>query len=71
MIGLDDIVADRDQRGNKRLFESPDEFDLAVRAAYSARLGVEAEPPSADALTLIVQRQAERVPYETLWARGS
>jgi arylamine N-acetyltransferase len=32
-----------------------------------ARLGVEAEPPSLDMLTLVVQRHAERVPYETLW----
>lgn len=25
------------------------------------------EPPSADALQVLVQRHAERVPYETLW----
>lgn len=49
------------------MFESPDELDLTVRAAYLARLGVDAGPPSADHLTLIVQRHAERVPYETLW----
>ncbi|MBV9594351.1 MAG: arylamine N-acetyltransferase [Actinobacteria bacterium] len=49
------------------MFESSDELVPAVRAAYLARLGVDAEPPSADALALIVHRQAERVPYETFW----
>ena len=49
------------------MFESPDELDPTVRAAYLARLGVAAGPPSVDRLGLIVQRQAERVPYETLW----
>ncbi len=49
------------------MFESPDELDPRVRAAYLARLGVEAGPPSVDMLTLVVQRQADRVPYETLW----
>jgi arylamine N-acetyltransferase len=49
------------------MFESPHELDPEVRTAYLARLGVDAGPPSVEALTLIVQRQAERVPYETLW----
>ena len=49
------------------VFESPDELDPRVRAAYLARLGVEAGPPSVDLLRLVVQRHAERVPYETLW----
>ena len=49
------------------MFESRIELDPEVRAAYLARLGVEAAPPTADTLRLIVQRQAERVPYETLW----
>lgn len=49
------------------MFESPDPLDPAVRAAYLARLGVGPEPPSADALQVLVQRHAERVPYETLW----
>jgi N-hydroxyarylamine O-acetyltransferase len=49
------------------MFESTDELDPTVRAAYLARLGVEAGPPSAEALRVIVQRQAERVPYETFW----
>lgn len=49
------------------MFESPDELDPEVRAAYLARLGLEAAEPSVEMLTLIVQRQAERVPYETLW----
>ena len=49
------------------MFELPDELDSAVRTAYLARLGVDAGRPAADRLALIVQRQAERVPYETLW----
>jgi arylamine N-acetyltransferase len=34
---------------------------------YLARLGLEAEPPSADALARIHRAHVERVPYETLW----
>lgn len=49
------------------MFESPDELDITVRAAYLRRLGVETGAPSAEDLRLIVQRQAERIPYETLW----
>lgn len=49
------------------MFESPNALDPGVRASYLARLGVEAERPSVEALTLLVQRQAERVPYETIW----
>lgn len=49
------------------MFESPDELDPAVRAAYLARLGVSAEPPSVPALKTIMRRQVERVPYETFW----
>jgi arylamine N-acetyltransferase len=49
------------------VFESPDELDPGVSEAYLARLGVEPAPPSVEALTLIMQRQVERVPYETLW----
>jgi arylamine N-acetyltransferase len=49
------------------LFESPNALDPAVRAAYLDRLGVTAEVPSVEALRLLVQRHAERVPYETLW----
>jgi arylamine N-acetyltransferase len=49
------------------VFESPEQLDPAVRAAYLARLGVDPEPPSADALQVLVRRHAERVPYETLW----
>ena len=37
------------------------------RAAYLARLGLEAEPPSADALIRLHRAQVEQVPYETLW----
>ncbi len=35
--------------------------------AYLARLGVDAEPPSADALFRIHRAHLQRVPYETLW----
>ena len=35
--------------------------------AYLARLGVDAEPPSADALFRIHRAHLARVPYETLW----
>ncbi|MBO0811299.1 MAG: arylamine N-acetyltransferase [Microlunatus sp.] len=41
-----------------------------VRSAYLARLGVPAEPPSVEGLRLLVQRHAERVPYETLWIQA-
>jgi arylamine N-acetyltransferase len=37
------------------------------RAAYLRRLGLDAEPPSADALVRLHRAQVERVPYETLW----
>ena len=37
------------------------------QAAYLARLGLEAEPPSADALIRLHRAQVEQVPYETLW----
>ena len=37
------------------------------RNAYLARLGLEAEPPSVDALFRLHRAHAERIPYETLW----
>jgi len=37
------------------------------QAAYLARLGLEAEPPSAEALIRLQRAQVEQVPYETLW----
>lgn len=40
---------------------------LAVRDAYLARLGLDAEPPSVEALFRVHRAQVERVPYETLW----
>src|SRR5262249_50298911 len=55
------------REGVGALFDSPDELDPSVRAAYLTRLGVEAEPPSVAALKLVVERQVERVPYETFW----
>jgi arylamine N-acetyltransferase len=40
---------------------------VEVRDAYLRRLGLEAEPPSADALRRLHCRQVERVPHETMW----
>jgi N-hydroxyarylamine O-acetyltransferase len=37
------------------------------QAAYLRRLGVEPEPPSAEALIRLHRAQVEQVPYETLW----
>ena len=48
------------------MFDSSYELDRTVREAYLTRLGVEGGVPSVAALRLIVQRHAERVPYETL-----
>lgn len=39
--------------------------DLVDR--YLTRLGLEREPPSADALARIHRRQVERIPWETVW----
>jgi N-hydroxyarylamine O-acetyltransferase len=39
----------------------------AVRDAYLARLGLEPEPPSVDALFALHRAHVERVAYETLW----
>jgi N-hydroxyarylamine O-acetyltransferase len=42
--------------------------DLSTSAdAYLRRLGLEVEPPSAEALIRLHRAQVERVPYETLW----
>jgi arylamine N-acetyltransferase len=41
--------------------------DKATIRAYLARLGVEPEPPSAEALTRLHRAHVERIPYETLW----
>lgn len=38
-----------------------------VEAAYLRRLGLEREPPSAEALVRLHRAHVERVPYETLW----
>ena len=37
------------------------------QTAYLRRLGLEAEPPSVDALQRLHRAQVERVPYETMW----
>jgi N-hydroxyarylamine O-acetyltransferase len=52
---------------NGVVFESMPRWDPGVRQAYLTRLGVAAQPPSLEAIRLLVQRHAERVPYETLW----
>jgi N-hydroxyarylamine O-acetyltransferase len=49
------------------MFASLPALDDAVRAAYLARLGVEAGPPSIESMYTLVRRHAERVPYETMW----
>jgi arylamine N-acetyltransferase len=41
--------------------------DRELVAAYLDRLGVEAEPPSVDALVRLHQSHAERIAYETFW----
>jgi arylamine N-acetyltransferase len=41
--------------------------DVEVRDAYLRRLGLDAEPPSVEALQRLQRRHVERVPYETLW----
>ena len=41
-----------------------------VLEAYLRRLSLEAEPPSAEALTRLHRRHVERIPYETLWIHG-
>ena len=38
-----------------------------LRDAYLDRLGLEAEPPSPEALRRLHRRHVEQVPYETLW----
>ncbi len=42
-------------------------IDPELQAAYLRRLGLEAEPPSVDALQRLHRAQVERVPYETMW----
>ena len=41
-----------------------------LRDAYLDRLGLDAEPPGAEALARLHRRHAERVPYETWWIHG-
>ncbi|MEO7573066.1 MAG: arylamine N-acetyltransferase, partial [Acidimicrobiales bacterium] len=42
-------------------------LDPKVCDAYLARLGVEVEPPTVDALFRLHRAHVEQVPYETLW----
>jgi N-hydroxyarylamine O-acetyltransferase len=46
---------------------SPVRIDAELRTAYLDRLGLDAEPPSVEALQRLHRRQVERIPYETLW----
>jgi N-hydroxyarylamine O-acetyltransferase len=43
------------------------EIGSELRTAYLRRLGLDAEPPSIDALQRLHRRQVERIPYETMW----
>lgn len=43
-------------------------MDRSVWDAYLSRLGLEAEPPSVEALHRLHRAHVERVPYESLWA---
>ena len=45
-------------------------IDERLQVAYLSRLGLEAEPPSVDALQRLHRRHVERIPYETLWIHG-
>ena len=45
-------------------------IDQVLQAAYLVRLGLEAEPPSVEALQRLHRAHVERVPYETLWIHG-
>lgn len=42
-------------------------MERSVRDAYLVRLGLDAEPPSVDALHRLHRAHVERVPYESLW----
>ncbi|TML11858.1 MAG: hypothetical protein E6G39_12815 [Actinobacteria bacterium] len=50
--------------------ESAVRIDVGLRDAYLRRLGLEAEPPSVDALQRLHRRQVELIPYETLWMQS-
>jgi N-hydroxyarylamine O-acetyltransferase len=54
-------------RDTSGMWTSPIPLDVDVQAAYLRRLGLEAEPPSVEALQQLHRRHAERVPYETMW----
>ncbi len=45
----------------------PGGIDDSLRHEYLQRLGLEAEPPSVDALQRLHRRHVERIPYETMW----
>jgi arylamine N-acetyltransferase len=45
-------------------------LDVELRDAYLRRLGLEAEPPSAEALQRLHRHHVERIPYETMWIQA-
>ncbi len=47
--------------------DSPARIGSELRTAYLHRLGLDAEPPSVEALQQLHRRHVERVPYETMW----
>jgi N-hydroxyarylamine O-acetyltransferase len=55
------------ERVARRAYRLDVSTDGAVRDAYLARLGLEPERPSVEALFSIHRAHVERVPYETLW----
>ncbi|HWW53837.1 MAG TPA: arylamine N-acetyltransferase [Acidimicrobiales bacterium] len=46
---------------------SPVGISSELQTAYLRRLGLDAEPASAEALRWLHRRQVERIPYETMW----
>ncbi len=54
-----------------RRSRSVNTLDPELRLAYLDRLGLEAEPPSVEALQRLHRRHVERVPYETLWIHAA
>jgi hypothetical protein len=55
------------KRQTSQMGGSPAGIDDDLRAAYLRRLGLDAEPPSVEALQRLHRRQVERIPYETMW----
>lgn len=60
----------RPSRDTDRMWVGRAPLDDELQAAYLAKLGLEWEPPSVDALVRLHRAQVERVPYETMWIHG-